>query len=168
MKNGKYQVIQDPVYGYRHLDPLPDDKELSRFYESQYYDLIRKGGRAPELRRLMAGGKEGERERRWLHETLYTDILYVLTKFAPDKKILDVGCGNGEYLSFMKDKGWNVVGIEPAQEAATAAQSRGLDVNIATLEEFADKKTQVRGIQIVRNFGPSETRQENHPDAAPL
>ena len=137
MKIGKYQVVQDPVYGYQRLDPLPDDKELTRFYESKYYDLIRKGGRAPELRRLMAGGEEGERERRWLHETLYTDILYVMNKFSPDKQVLDVGCGVGEFLSFMKDKGWNAVGIEPSQEAAAAAKNKGLDVRTVTLEEFA-------------------------------
>jgi 2-polyprenyl-3-methyl-5-hydroxy-6-metoxy-1,4-benzoquinol methylase len=137
MKIGKYQVVQDADYGYRRLDPLPDDAELTRFYESQYYDLIRKGGRAPELRRLMAGGKEGGLERRWLHETLYTDILYVLDKFVPGKRVLDVGCGVGEFLSFLKQKKRNAAGVEPAQEAAAAAQKKGLDVRAATLEEFA-------------------------------
>jgi len=137
MKIGKYEVVQDADYGYRRLDPMPDDKELTRFYESQYYDLIRKGGRAPELRRLMAGGEEGELERRWLHETLYTDILYVLDKFVPGQRVLDVGCGVGEFLSFLKQKKRSAAGIEPSKEAAAAAQKKGLDVHAATLEEFA-------------------------------
>ena len=52
MAKGKHRVIQDPDYGYRRLDPIPHNKEIADFYQSQYYDLIRKGGRAPEIRRL--------------------------------------------------------------------------------------------------------------------
>lgn len=138
MKRSKYHIVQDPVYRYRRLDPLPDDKELKKYYERQYYSSIRKGERAPELSRLVAGGEEGNRERRWLHETLYTDILYVLNKYAKGKRILDIGCGVGEFLSYLKENGCHAMGIEPSQDAAAAAQNRGLDVQAATLEEFIE------------------------------
>ena len=49
-----YRIVVDPVYSYRRIDPLPEDSELAQSYQSQYYDLIRKGGRAPDIRRLMA------------------------------------------------------------------------------------------------------------------
>jgi 2-polyprenyl-3-methyl-5-hydroxy-6-metoxy-1,4-benzoquinol methylase len=51
-------------------------------------------------------------------------------------KLLDVGCGSGEFLANMKKLGWNVIGIEPDNEAAKAAQQQfKLPVFIGTLRE---------------------------------
>lgn len=138
MDSEKYHVIQDPLYGYRRLDPLPDEKEITRFYQSQYYDLIRKGGRAPELRRFMAGGQEAESERAWLRTTLYSDISYLLNQYAPGKRALDIGCGTGEFLIYLKENGFDTTGIEPSSDAVVDAESRGLTVYNSTLEEFVE------------------------------
>lgn len=56
-------------------------------------------------------------------------------------KLLDVGCGNGWFLSEMRDLGWEVVGVEPDGEAVRVARERfGLNVYEGTLEEvgFSD------------------------------
>jgi 2-polyprenyl-3-methyl-5-hydroxy-6-metoxy-1,4-benzoquinol methylase len=158
MKDKTYQVIEVPVYKYQRLDPVPDNKVLDKFYKNQYYNLIRKGKGAPELRRLMAGGKEGEQERRWLYETLYTDILYILDKFAPKKQVMDIGCGVGEFIAFLKIKGRKAAGIEPSLEAAATAQNRGLDVQAATLEELvkARKKAKAKKYGAVTLFNVLE------------
>lgn len=48
--------------------------------------------------------------------------------------LLDVGCGNGEFLATMKDLGWDTVGIETDARAAEIARDRfGLDVRTGTL-----------------------------------
>jgi 2-polyprenyl-3-methyl-5-hydroxy-6-metoxy-1,4-benzoquinol methylase len=132
-----YHIVLDSEYGYRRLDPLPEDSELAEFYESQYYDLIRKGGRAPELRRLTSGGKEAAQERAWLQATLYADIEHILKRHAPGKRILDAGCGTGELVSFLTNAGFDTMGIEPSSEAVSIAQSSGLRVQKASLEEFS-------------------------------
>jgi hypothetical protein len=90
-----HTVIEDPEFGYRRLEPLPSDSALTEFYESRYYDLIRKGGRAPELRRHLVGGDEGRSELEWLRATLYDDLATVLGEQASGKRVLDVGCGTG-------------------------------------------------------------------------
>ncbi|MDQ3721275.1 MAG: class I SAM-dependent methyltransferase [Actinomycetota bacterium] len=115
---------------------MPSDSEFERFYESDYYDLLRQGGRAPELRRLMAGGEEAARERDWLREQMYADISAELTDAGSAKNVLDVGCGQGELLQWLTEQGFEPHGIEPSDEAAALARDRGLDARTATLEDL--------------------------------
>jgi len=133
----RYKVIVDPRYGYRRLDPLPTAEELDRFYSEQYYDLLAAGGRAPELRRLMKGGEEAQSELEWLSQTLWQDVLDVLTEIGAYKDehwLLDVGCGPGHFGRYMRQASWQVVGVEPARDAAKIAQSFGLTV-FSSVEE---------------------------------
>ncbi|MBU4175870.1 MAG: class I SAM-dependent methyltransferase [Actinobacteria bacterium] len=138
MVNEKYRIIQDPVYGYKRIDPIPSEADIAVFYQARYYDQIKKGGRAPELRRLMAGGDEAERERTWLRSTLYSDICFVLNQSSVSRRVLDVGCGTGELVSYMKENGFDAVGIEPSSDAVAVAVQKGLDVYNTTLGRFPE------------------------------
>lgn len=137
----KYKIIRDPIYGYKRLDPLPTGEELAEFYQNKYYHLIRKGGRAPHLRRFMDGGESARSERAWFHTTLYSDILSIFNQYGTGRRILDVGCGTGELVSYLKDRDFDVVGIEPSADAAALAKSQGLVVYNYTLEDFVDFHT---------------------------
>jgi len=51
-------------------------------------------------------------------------------------KLLDVGCGNGRFLSLMRDAGWEVTGVESDPAAAKLARERfGIRVITGTLPE---------------------------------
>lgn len=136
MNQEEYRVVEDPIYHYYKLNPIPLEKEMTKFYESDYYDLIRKGGRACELRRLTAGGQEALAERRWLHKTLYTDIVHMLQQHSSNMRLLDIGCGSGEFLDYAKNSGFKTVGIEPSLEAASEARGKGIEVHCSSFEEF--------------------------------
>lgn len=49
-------------------------------------------------------------------------------------KLLDIGCGNGDYLLEMKYLGWDVFGIEIDEKAALVAKQLGLNVTAGALE----------------------------------
>jgi SAM-dependent methyltransferase len=49
--------------------------------------------------------------------------------------VLDVGCGTGDFLTALRERGWRVAGVDPIQEAAELAREGGLDVRTATLED---------------------------------
>ncbi len=49
--------------------------------------------------------------------------------------LLDIGCGAGGYLKFMKELGWRVLGIDLSPQAAKTARERyGVPVQVGTLE----------------------------------
>jgi len=49
--------------------------------------------------------------------------------------LLDVGCGSGELAAAAKERGWDVIGVEPVQQSVDVARARGLDVRCAMLED---------------------------------
>jgi 2-polyprenyl-3-methyl-5-hydroxy-6-metoxy-1,4-benzoquinol methylase len=133
----RFRIVTDPTYGYKRLDPIPRQEDLARFYQSQYYHLIRHGGeRAHGLKRLMGSPDVAEPEREWLKATLYSDIAHVLRTHAQGKHVLDIGCGRGDVVAYLASEGFAAMGIEPSAEAAEAARARGLTVHTLTLEEF--------------------------------
>ncbi len=137
VEKGDYKVIDCEVCGFKHLDPIPNDVELEEFYKRKYFDLIKEGGRSPDIRRLMGETDEARAEREWLEKTLYTDINETLKRFKMSgRKICDVGCGSGEFLKFMQKQGWDCTGIEPSEEGAFRANDAQIPIYNCPLEAF--------------------------------
>jgi len=56
-------------------------------------------------------------------------------KFVKDGNALEVGCGNGSYLSYLKHHGWNVQGLDLSEHAAKQARDLfDIDVRVGQLE----------------------------------
>lgn len=61
-------------------------------------------------------------------------VMYL--KSSDGKRLLDVGCGNGQFLSHMRKLGWEVIGVDPDGKAVQIAREKfGLEVFHGTLEE---------------------------------
>ncbi len=139
-EKGKHKVIDCEICRFRHLDPIPSSEDLSDFYKKKYFNLVKMGGRAPEIRRQITGGEEAKFELEWLKNTLYNEILHIFEEHVDKrpKYLLDVGSGTGEFLKYMKNAGWNVTGIEPTENHEEAVASSELPIYNTTLEEFID------------------------------
>lgn len=55
-------------------------------------------------------------------------------------RVLDAGCGSGEFLRALHDRGARAVGVDPAIEMVALARAVGVDVVVADIEKlpFAD------------------------------
>lgn len=59
---------------------------------------------------------------------------------APPLRLLDLGCGDGRVTAVARERGYDVVGLDPSPAMVRAARSRGLEVvrASATAPPFAD------------------------------
>jgi len=78
-------------------------------------------------------------------------------------KLLDIGCGNGDYLAFAKSLGWDVTGIDLDSNAVDVALSKGLNARVGDVfslknDEMFDAITLSHVIEHVYN--PNELIQQ--------
>ncbi|MCL5292419.1 MAG: class I SAM-dependent methyltransferase [Actinobacteria bacterium] len=51
--------------------------------------------------------------------------------FNPGQTVLDIGCGQGEFLELLRDRGINPIGVDISEEALFACQKKGLEIHNA-------------------------------------
>ena len=54
---------------------------------------------------------------------------------VPQGRLLDIGCGSGDWLLSMRELGWDETGVDPDDNAARVGRERGLNVNCGALEQ---------------------------------
>ena len=131
------------------LDPLPIAEDLDRLYADYYTHVAETaGGSVPfyrdlksEILRSVFGYQSAACKpvgRVWCRLGLIRDIVggeVTYLHARPGARLLDVGCGNGQFLAHMRDLGWDVVGIDPDPKAVHIARERfQLEVRHGTLE----------------------------------
>jgi 2-polyprenyl-3-methyl-5-hydroxy-6-metoxy-1,4-benzoquinol methylase len=81
--------------------------------------------------------------RPWIEEQgrargrLWQQRVDLLARFAPPGRLLDVGCGDGSFLTVAQQRGWSVTGTEVSSWAArTLRDEKGLQVREGDLTQF--------------------------------
>ena len=141
--------------GVFYLDPRPNRHSIGRLYESYFTHMpTPKRERGPigklalSLRNDYLNWKYGYRNTpflkggRWLMYLLPPWLRWEwdyaarhLPKPAPGRnRLLDVGCGNGEFLAAARSAGWECVGVDFDPKAVETTRSRGIDVRLGPLE----------------------------------
>lgn len=99
--------------------PFLDEKTLRSMYSSTYRS--EDATRFPSaLEKVIRVVREGRRR--------------AVERYAPKGRILDVGCGRGDFLQMMLERGWECAGLE--LDARVGAKSRkGLDLKCGSLSD---------------------------------
>jgi len=100
---GGQRLVRDEVYGFLKLTPRPSDGEVVSYYENAY--------RNP----CIPHDPEGRAD----------IVCEVVSELG---RVLDIGCGAGEFLSSFASRGWETVGVEPGKQYAEKARGRGIEV----------------------------------------
>jgi SAM-dependent methyltransferase len=104
--------------GLLRTDPMPTDPELEEYYRCFYRLDYQSAGDKPPQYHLVRSWREARARAAYLAEFL-----------TPGARVLDFGCGTGEFLKLAAESGCRVLGIEPSQTyAAYARRTHGVDV----------------------------------------
>jgi SAM-dependent methyltransferase len=110
-----YRVAQCRSCGLWYVNPQPEPEELRQFYAS--YD-------------------DGEQWRK-LEGHFNRAIRAAILRRKNLGSVLDVGCGSGNFLRCMKEKGFSVFGIEPSGSGSDYARNEhGLDIYHGMMEDY--------------------------------
>lgn len=91
-------------YGFFEVSKKPSSQELEKYYKEKYYQT-----------------NKGSYEKKYLEEEIkyfnnkLEEKYFVLTKklaLSDTVSFLDIGAGEGWAMSFFKEKGWNVIGLD--------------------------------------------------------
>jgi 2-polyprenyl-3-methyl-5-hydroxy-6-metoxy-1,4-benzoquinol methylase len=148
--NGPWSINACQVCGVAYLTPRPDRESIGEAYRHYYTHTLKKDDLVHScfrsIRSFLAekyyatasgSGSFLDRALYLLIKLLFPLSLYFDAKsrhiFSLKKqpgKLLDIGCGNGEFLKFADRYGWRVVGVDFDAEAVKQARSCGLDVRM--------------------------------------
>lgn len=108
-----FQVVQCDACRLIRLHPQPPPQELIHYYPRTYW--------------YIPGEDAASRLEEWYRRFVLRDHVHFVERALAKSKargfVLDVGCGGGLFLRLLKDRGWEVVGLEYSLAAAAAAWS---------------------------------------------
>ena len=110
-----YRIAQCRNCGFWFVNPQPTAEELRQFYAT--YD-------------------DGDQWRN-LEERFNRGVRKAILRMKRSGAILDVGCGSGNFLRCMKEKGFSVFGIEPSGSGSEyACDAHGMDIYHGMIEDY--------------------------------
>lgn len=106
------RVVRCEDCGLVYLNPQPSDKELSEIYSAQYF--------------LGSETEDGRCEASQIKQATGKEYLSEIARYRGDKagRLLEVGCGEGDFLELAEMHGWEVTGVEYSATACNHARQR--------------------------------------------
>ena len=124
---------------YEMLVTIPVPENLSSYYKSEDY-ISHTDSKKTVIDKIYQTIKNItlKRKLRLINECL----LHQNSISRPEKNILDIGAGTGDFLKVCKVNLWNVFGIEPDMEARNIAAKKGVLLH-KDVSHFTDKKFEI-------------------------
>jgi len=113
---GSFNLVKCNNCGLVYINPRPTKQEMHKYYPKYY------SARAYGIVEVTDEYKDE------MYKT-FRDRARPISAFKKNGRILDVGCGDGYFLKYMKDNGWETYGVEPGEVASKYAKDV-LKVNV--------------------------------------
>ncbi len=85
------------------------------------------------------------------HFTLYADRVVDRLQLKPPARILDVGSNDGLFLSKFKNKGFEVLGVDPSSYVASLAEKMGIPTEVGFFDHTLVEKMQKMDLVTANN-----------------
>lgn len=123
-----FNLITCTSCGLVATSPRPADNKLGDYYKSEKY-ISHSGTSQGLVNQLYLRARKIALN--WKYQ--------IINELHPSGKLLDFGCGTGEFMHHMKTKGWQVTGMEPSDDARAKAESLSQTQIFKTEESISGK-----------------------------
>ncbi|MBI1191901.1 MAG: methyltransferase domain-containing protein [Bacteroidetes bacterium] len=128
VREGQWTIVRCSNCGFCYTNPRPTMASLPRYYEESYFN--------DERHRLKFYNPDGS-IRMESGEGYHNRIEDVERRVSARGKVLELGCARGFFLQTLKDRGWEVEGVEISADAVAIGRNHlGLNIHQGTLEDF--------------------------------
>jgi 2-polyprenyl-3-methyl-5-hydroxy-6-metoxy-1,4-benzoquinol methylase len=100
----------------RFAEEIPSDETLQKYYAQYAY--------------------QGESSISKITRSRYEDILKKLEKFKNKGRLLEIGCGRGEFLEVAREKGWEVNGTEFSSRALEILSEKNIPAHAGDISQM--------------------------------
>ncbi|NWG02547.1 MAG: class I SAM-dependent methyltransferase [Syntrophaceae bacterium] len=116
--NEWFNVVECANCGLGFVNPRPTRSEMSKYYPSAFFDYF-----------------ESERD---YHLRRYSAEAKFLQGIAPKghRRLLDLGCANGDFPRYMQQLGWKVEGVEVSQNSKTITDFKVYKQDFTEIEVY--------------------------------
>ncbi len=122
-----FSILKDETSELLVTSPRPNDKDLTKYYESETY-ISHTDAKKSAFDRIYHLVR---------NYTLKRKIKLINSLHVSQRTMLDIGAGTGDFLLVAKNNEWNVEGVEPSEMARRIADEKlnqKLNVDISELE----------------------------------
>lgn len=116
----EFSVVRCITCSFAFTNPRPDESVIGQYYQSE--DYISHNDQAKGNLSIIY---------RFVRKYMLRKKCLLLSNYLSDKKdpkLLDYGCGTGEFLARARRSGFKTFGVEPEKNARTHAKGKGLYV----------------------------------------
>lgn len=107
-----FSIVRCTGCGFLMTNPRPENADLGKYYKSEQYI------------------SHSNTSKGWVNRVYKIARAFTLAQkyrlvkpYASENGLLDIGCGTGAFLDYCAEKGLNVEGVEPDEDARKFAQS---------------------------------------------
>lgn len=132
-----YQVMKNPEYDMMVTKPVPEN--LGDYYKSEDY-ISHTDSKKSLFDKVYQFVKNITLKRKL--NLINKCLQYQNSISRPEKNVLDIGAGTGDFLKYCSNNSWKVYGTEPDEGARNIASKKGINLK-ENLEEFRNQKFEI-------------------------
>jgi len=140
-----FRLVECQNCGLVYLNPRPTKSEISKYYPQENYYAYQGledkewNNFRQKVKNFILESQPGYvNDQPFLRSLIWFFFqrnLMIQVPHVQSGRILDVGCGNGFFLKWLKEHGWETYGVEISEKACQVAQKNGLKVFNGELTE---------------------------------
>lgn len=122
----EYNLIKDEL-GYYSITPKPSKEDLNNFYSQKYYQ------------NNLGHYSNVYSDKELMYFEMYSSIIETLIEKYNYKDVIDVGCGEGFLISYLKKKKYNVTGLDFSKDGLKQNPNIENDVIVGDIYDNINK-----------------------------